>query len=268
MRQGQTRQDGLRAAITAKTTAGILFRAQAAAASWPPRRKTVRLAPAIPALVTARPRLPELDRSLSAVFASPWWRQVYGARRAKCRSLCVYIAGCVGTGTLAGLVGIPVFKVGTAEDCEARIDDLNHQRYGSYAVLAGCMVEEDGYDAWRLAKLSARPTHPMSPVRVMPRWLIVDVPPCLSVNEFEFMLNHRLEAFQLARMSGTSAGRAQCRQRGCDPDLFMRYSRHGRFLELATELTLIGPSADATRLIGLIEAMLIAVVRTHAGEEG
>ena len=268
MRQRQRLRDSLRATDITRILTDTPSRTQAAAASWPPRRKTVRLAPAIPALVTARPRLPELDTSLSAVFASPWWRQVYGARRPKCRSLCVYIAGCVGTGTLAGLVGIPVFKVGTAEDCEARIDDLNRQHYGSYTVLGGRMVEEDGYDAWRLAKLSARPTHPMSPVRVMPRWLIVDVPSWLSANEFEFMLNHRLESFQLARVSGTSAGRAQCRQRGCDPDSFMRYSRHGRSLELATELALIGPSADTARLIGLIEAMLIAVVRAHAGEEG
>ena len=268
MRQRQKLQDSLRATDITRFPTDAPARAQAATTSWPSRRKAVRLAPAIPALVTARPRLPEPDPSPSAVFASPWWRQVYGARRSKCRSLCVYIAGCVGANTLASLVGIPVFKVGTAEDCEARIDDLNRQHYGSYAVLGGRMVEEDGYDAWRLAKLSARPTHPMSPVRVMPRWLIIDVPSCLSAAEFEFLLNHRLEALQLARMSGTSTGRAQCRQRGCDPDLFMRYSRHGRSLELATELTLVGPSADTARLIGLIEAMLIAVVRAHAGEEG
>ena len=130
------------------------------------------------------------------------------------------------------------------------------------------MVDEAGYDTWRLARLSARPTHPRSPVRVMPRWLVVDVPSCLSANEFEAMLNQRLEPFQLARIAGTSVGRAQCRQKACDPDLFMRYSRHGRSLELATELTLIGPSADTARLIGLIEAMLIAIVRAHAGEEG
>ena len=268
MSNRQTRHDGLRAVNSTNVPTVRLFRLQATASSWPHRRKATRLAPEIPALVTARPRLPEPDTSLSAVFASPWWKRVYGARRSKSRPLCVYIAGCVGTSTLAGLVGIPTFKVGTAEDCEARIDDLNQQRYGSHAVLAGRMVEESGYDAWRLAKLSARPTHPMSPARVMPRWLVIDLPSFLSGNEFEFMLNHRLEAFQLARMSGTSAGRAQCRQRGCDPDLFMRYSRHGRSLELATELTLIGPSADTARLIGLIEAMLIAVVRAHAGGEG
>ena len=261
-------RNGLRATDTTRFLTDTPLRAQAATASWPVRRKAIRLAPAIPTLMSLRPRLPESDPSLSAVFDSPWWRQKYGSRRSSCRSTCLYIAGCVGTGTLAGLVGIPTFKVGTAEDCDTRIDDLNRQRYASYTVLDGRMVEEGGYDAWRLAKLSARPTHPMSPVRVMPRWLVVDLPSFLSGNEFEFMINHRLERLQLARVVGTSAGRAQCRQRGCDPDGLMRYSRHGRCLELATELTLIGPSADTARLIGMIEAMLIGVVRAHAGEEG
>ena len=261
-------QDGLRAAVATRTTAVTPFRAQAAATGWPPRRKAVRLAPAIPALIADRPRLPEIDPSLSTVFDSPWWARNYAARRAVCSTLSVYIAGCLGTSALAAVLGAPTFKVGTAEDCEARIDDLNRQRYGSHAVLDGRMVDEAGYDTWRLARLSARPTHPRSPVRVMPRWLVVDVPSCLSANEFEAMLNQRLESFQLARIAGTSVGRAQCRQKACDPDLFMRYSRHGRSLELATELTLIGPSADTARLIGLIEAMLIAIVRAHAGEEG
>ena len=261
-------QDGLRAAVATRTTAVTPFRAQAVATIWPPRRKAIRLAPAIPALIADRPRLPEPDPSLSAAFGSAWWLRNYAARRAACSTLCAYIAGCLGTSALASILGAPTFKVGTAEDCEARVDDLNRQHYGSYSVLDGRMVEQSGYDTWQLARLSAPPTHPLSPVRVMPRWLVIDLPSFLSGNEFEFMLNHRLEPYQLARVSGTSAGRAQCRQRGCDPDSFMRYSRHGRSLELATELTLIGPSADTARLIGLIEAMLIAVVRAHAGEEG
>ena len=268
MKSRQTLHDNCRATDIIRTVPVTPSRAQAATAGWPLRRKAVRLAPAIPALVAGRSRLPEPDPALSAVFDAPWWARNYGTRRAECSTLCAYIAGCLGTSALAAILGAPTFKVGTAEDCEARIDDLNRQRYGSYAVLDGRMVEQSGYNTWQLARLSAPPTHPLSPVRVMPRWLLIEVPSFLSANELEFMLNHELEPFQLARVAGTAAGRAQCRQRGCDPDLFMRYSRNGRALELATELTLIGPSADATRLIGLIEAMLVAIVRAHAGGEG
>ena len=121
-------QDGLRAAVATRTTAVTPFRAQAVATSWPPRRKAIRLAPAIPALIADRPRLPEPDPSLSAAFDSAWWLRNYAARRAACSTLCAYIAGCLGTSALASILGAPTFKVGTAEDCEARIDDLSSQR--------------------------------------------------------------------------------------------------------------------------------------------
>ena len=90
-------QDGLRATVATRTTAVTPFRAQAVATSWPPRRKAIRLAPAIPALIADRPRLPEPDPSLSAAFDSAWWLRNYAARRAACSTLCAYIAGCLGT---------------------------------------------------------------------------------------------------------------------------------------------------------------------------
>ena len=243
-------------------------RARVASKDKAPRRQTSSKRSPVPSLVPERPRLPDPDLSLAAIFDSAWWARAYGARRSECHSLTVYIAGCLGTSALAATLGIPAFKVGTAEDCEARIVELNGQRYGSHAVVNGRMVEESGYDTWQLARLSAPPTHPMSPVRVMPRWLVVDLPSWLSPSQFEFMINCRLMTLQLVRIAGTSAGRALCRQRSCDPDRFMRYSRHGRSLELATELACIAPSADATRLIGLIEAMLVAAVRAHVGRRG
>ena len=253
----------------ANTTAAalVLRRARVTPKGCSTRHQITQTRSPIPSLMSERLRLPDPDPSLATNLGSAWWMQAFGASRGKCTPLTVYIAGCLGTSSLAALLGAPIFKAGTALDCEARIADLNSQRYGSYAVLDGRMVEGTGYNTWQLARLSAPPTHPLSPVRVMPRWLLIDVPWFLSTNEFEFMLNQRLESLQLARIAGTAAGRAQCRQRDCDPDQFMRYSRHGRDLELATELTLLGPSADTGRLIALIEAMLVEVVRVHVGGE-
>ena len=207
-----------------------------------------------------RPRPSQPARAPNDTFATPAWRELWNRIRRSGNTTCAYIAGCSGTMTLGHRLGMPTLKAGTGEDVEARVRKLNQQRYGSLVVRDGTLVKEEGYDNWRPCKLSAPPCHPASPVRVLPRSLLITLPAWLTRSRFEAMLNGALEPIRLAHLAATPAVQDLCRRRGCDLDELLRFSRSARGPVLASEIAVIGPSADTARLVALIEAMLIGIV--------
>ena len=222
-------------------------------------RKQRRLAGAITVPEPDRPRLP-VQGDTAKIFDLPAWRKCWGGMRAMAETTGVYIAGCTGTMALGGAIGMPTLKPGTTQDVDARMRKLNSERYGSVAIRDFSIVDEPGWSDWEAAKLSGRPTHPASPVRVLPRQLLVDLPFWISVSDFEALFVAALEPISLASITGSPAGRVLCRRRGCDPDTLLRYTRSARGPILATEIGVIAPSGDASRLVALVEWIVIRLV--------
>lgn len=228
-------------------------------------RKQRRLAGVITAPEAARPQLP-IQADTSTLLGSGAWRSRWAALRPAADTVSVYVAGCQGAMALGGVLGVPLFKIGTTTDVSARMRKLNQQRYGALRVRDFAIVEEPGWDSWSAARLSAPATHPASPVRVLARELVVEVPCCISISDFEALFTAALEPIGLATLAASPEGRALCRRRGCDRDAVLRYSRAARGPVLSTELAIVAASGDAARLVALIEWIIIRLVLAGDGE--
>lgn len=228
-------------------------------------RKQRRLAATIEAPEPNRPRLPgQVDTS--TIFDTQKWRERWCGIRPVAETTGVYVGGCTGSMRLAGKIGMPVLKPGTAQDVSARMAKLNGERHGSLVHRDFAIVDEPGWADWEPARFSCRPTHPASPVRVTPRQLIVELPFWISSADFEALLVAAMEVITLASIAASPAGRALAERRGCDPDSLLRYTRSTRGPVLATEIGVIAPSGDASRLVRLIEWIVIRVVLADRGE--
>ncbi len=230
-------------------------------------RKQRRLAATIAVPEPDRPRLPA-QADTASVFDTEAWRKRWGSIRGVGETTGVYIAGCTASMRLGGELGMPVLKPGTAQDVGTRIKQLNSERYGSLRIRDFAVHDEPGWADWEAARLSCRPTHPASPVRVLPRQLIVDLPFWISASDFEALLVAALEPIALASLAASPAGQALSRQRGGDPDMLLRYTRGKSGPILATEIAVIAPSGDTSRLVALIEWVLIRLVVADDGWEG
>ena len=227
-------------------------------------RKQRRLAATIALPEAGRPRL-QMQQDTAAILDTATWRRRWAGIRPMAETTCVYVAGCTGSMALAGILGMPVLKPGTAQDVDARMATLNGERHGSLVHRDFAVVDEPGWSDWEPAKLSSRPTHPASPVRVLPRQLVVELPFWISSADFEALLVAALEPITLASIAASPAGRALAKRRGCDPDALLRYTRCTRGPALATEIGVIAPSGDAARLVSLIEQILIRLVVADDG---
>ena len=230
-------------------------------------RKQRRLAAVISSPEPNRPRLP-MQGDTAAVFDTAAWQKRWGGIRPVAETTAVYVAGCTGSMKLGGVLGVPTLKPGTAQDVDARIAKLNGERHGSLVIRDFAVVDEPGWSDWEPAKFSCRPTHPASPVRVTPRQLVVEVPFWVSASDFEALFVAAMESVTLASIAASPAGRALAKRRGCDPDVLLRYTRSARGPVLATEIGVIAPSGDASRLVALIEWIVIRLVVADDGWEG
>ena len=122
-------------------------------------RKQRRLAATIAAPEADRPRLPA-QADTAEIFDTIAWRRRWGAIRGVAETTNVYVAGCTGSMRLAGEIGMPVLKPGTAQDVDARIAKLNGERHGSLVIRDFAVVDEPGWSDWELAKLSCSPDPP------------------------------------------------------------------------------------------------------------
>lgn len=222
-------------------------------------RKQLRLAGVIAVPEMTRPRLP-VQAETATIFGSAPWQTRWAAIRSSADTVSVYVAGCRGAMALGGALGLPVFKIGTAADVSARIAKLNQQRYGALRVRDFAIVEEPGWDSWSAARLSVPATHPASPVRVLARELLVELPSGVTAQDFEALLTAALEAIGLTTLAASADGRDLCRRRGCDRDAALRYSYSPTGPVLSTELAIVAASGDAAHLVTLIEWMVIRLV--------
>lgn len=229
-------------------------------------RKQKRLAAAIAQPEPNRPRLP-MQGNTATIFDTAAWLKRWGGIRGVAETTGAYIAGCTGSMKLAGILGAPILKPGTAQDVDARMAKLNSEHHGSLAIRDFKVVDEPGWSDWEPAQLSCRPTHPASPVRVLPRHINVELPFWVSAADFEALLVAALEPITLATIAASPVARTLIRRRGCSVDDLLRYTRSARGPVLATEIGLIAPSGDASRLVALIEWIVIRVVMADAGWE-
>jgi hypothetical protein len=232
-----------------------------------PARKQRRLAATIAQPEPDRPRLP-MQGDTSSIFDTTAWRDRWGGIRRVAETTAVYVAGCTGSMALGGVLGMPVLKPGTAQDVDARMAKLNGERHGSLVHRAFAIVDEPGWADWEPARFSCRPTHPASPVRVTPRSLVVELPFWISVADFEALLVAALERITLASLAASPVGRGLVRRRGCDADALLRYTSGTRGPVLATEIGVIAPSGDASRLVALIEWTVVHLVVADDGWRG
>ena len=230
-------------------------------------RKQRRLAATIALPEPNRPRLPA-QADTAAIFDTAAWLKRWGGIRRMAETTGVYIAGCTGSMRLGGVLGMPTLKPGTAQDVDARIAKLNGERHGSLVQRNFAVVDEPGWSDWDPARFSCRPTHPASPVRVTPRQLVVELPFWVSASDFEALFVAALECITLASLAASPAGRALAKRRGFDPDALLRYTRSARGPVLATEIGVIAPSGDASRLVSIIEWILIRLVVADQDWEG
>ena len=230
-------------------------------------RKQNRLAAVIASPEAERPRVPA-QGDTAEVFDTSAWQARWAAIRPAAGTTGVYICGCAGTMALSGALGLPIRKVGTAQDVGARMGELSGQRYGSLVVRDFAVVDEPGWANWEPAKISCRPTHPASPVRVLPRQLAVALPPGISAADFEAMLVAALALTTLAHLAASPAGQDLCRRRGASIDDLLRFSRRAGGRVLATEIGVMAPAGDASRLVALVEWMIIGLVMPRQGRGG
>ncbi len=229
-------------------------------------RKQRRLAAAIAAPEPNRPRLPaQVDTS--TIFDTQKWRERWCGIRAVAETTGVYVAGCTGSMSMAQMLGLVVLKPGTARDVDARMAKLNGERHGSVSIRDFAVHDEPGWSDWEPSKLSARPTHPASPVRVLPRQLSVELPFWVTPQDFEALLVAALEPVTLAHLAASPVGRDLCRRRGVTTDALLRYTRSARGPVLATEVAVVAPSADAGRLVALVEWIVVSLVTADDGWE-
>ena len=216
-----------------------------------------------PASTRFRSRLSQPTRTAAdrhALYGSSVWRSRYRPGE----ELHVYILGCPGLARLAGMVGAPLFKVGTAKvgRLDERVGELGRERYGSLVRAADgtSYLAEAGFDDWTPPpKLQLSMPHPLGPVRAGESTFIVRLPAGLSHSEFESDLNRALRSAGLRGFADSDDGRAVLHQRGLDPDLFLRATldRSKGLPVAAVELMLIRPQADGPALAALIEDIVI-----------
>ena len=230
-------------------------------------RKQRRLAATIAKPEPDRPRVP-LQQDTAAVFDTERWRERWGGIRAVGETTGVYVAGCTASMRLGGELGMPVLKPGTAQDVGSRIKKLNSERYGSLRIRDFAIHDESGWDDWEPSKLSAVATHPASPVKVLPRQLNVELPFWVSAADFEALVVAALDPVSLVGIAATPAGRDLCRRRGVSVDALLRYSRSKGGPVLATEVAVVAPSGDASRLVAVVEWICIRLVMAEDGWDG
>ncbi len=200
------------------------------------------------------------ERDREAVYGSDAWASAY--RRV--RTVVVYVLQSPGLGALsARLGGVSLVKVGTAAaECLAqRVAELGRCQYGAWVRGPRRYEREDGYGVFCPApRLQLAAQHPASPIRLCLHGIEVDLPPGVTPNQFEAMLNRALLPVRLQTVADGEAGRALCCRAGVEAALLRRFYKHGPRYKAATELTLMRPQADIGGLARIAADLVIDAV--------
>ncbi|WP_131114398.1 hypothetical protein [Lichenihabitans psoromatis] len=158
-----------------------------------------------------------------------------------------------------------VGKVGTGRDIARRVAELGQSAYASVSV-ADPVLADAGFRCWSVEPLPIATVIPSpgSPVRVVGDGLECLLPATLTTNAFDKALAKALGSVSLAGWASSAEGQAVCAAQGIDPGSLVRGTRGpGDAVAWSTELVLIRPRHDASRLLRLCEQLIIDHVMTE-----
>ena len=198
--------------------------------------------------------------ALAGFFESQEWR----AQWRPGIDLHGYVIGCDGLQRLAHYSGEAIVKFGTCAmaGLNARTCSLGRQGYGSISRSRDGYAAEEGWSLWTpFRTLALAPQSPLCPIRRSTQSLIITLPEGVSAGQGEAAINRALAKFSLLHFADSDEGRKICARRGIDPGRLLRFSpEHGDRISAATELLLMRPQADASRLAAILAGTVIGLV--------
>ncbi len=177
----------------------------------------------------------------------------------------IYCLGCPGAQTLAQILALPFFKLGTTEGrIQSRLDELGRDGYGAaYRTPAG-LVREPGFGPreWVAEQLPVALTlSPLSPVHPSCRGIGVRLPEGLTASMFERRFAAEVGKAALGKIINSPAGRALCLDRGVDPARCSRVTeyRFGSDVRPSNEeeFVVFRPRTESDRLVAIAEALVV-----------
>ena len=173
-------------------------------------------------------------------------------------------AGCAGLAELAKPLGRAIVKFGTCDigRLTERRRELGQQRYGSIYRSPSGYISEKGWAFWEsFPRLQVGALSSFSPVRGSTESLIVTLPQGMTAGRAEALINRALLRYSLRYFADCDLGRKICAEQGILPDRLVRHSPGPNgSVTAATELLLLRPQADASRLAGIIADVIVGHV--------
>ena len=185
----------------------------------------------------------------------------------------IYCLGCPGAQTLAQILTLPFFKLGTTEGrIQSRLDELGRDNYGAaYRTPAG-LVREPGFGPreWVAEQLPVALTlSPLSPVHPGVRGIGVRLPEGLTAPMFERRFSAEVGKAALSKIINSPAGRALCTDRAVDPARCRRITEYKFGADVRPsdeeEFVVFRPRTESDRLVAIAEAIIVRFVMGRKG---
>ncbi|MGI3903087.1 MAG: hypothetical protein ACRYGP_30435 [Janthinobacterium lividum] len=180
----------------------------------------------------------------------------------------IYALGSPGVQTLAQILALPLFKIGTTEGrIQSRLDELGRDNYGAaYRTPAG-LVREPGFGPreWVAEQLPVTlELSPLSPVHPGVRSIGVRLPEGLTASMFERRFAAEVGKASLRKIIGSAGGQALCRDRGVDPARCRRVTEYAFGVDVRTsseeEFVVFRPRTESDRLVAIAERIIVRFV--------
>jgi hypothetical protein len=98
------------------------------------------------------------------------------------------------------------WKIGATSNLLRRLDRLGAVEYGSVLQTLDGFETEPGFDHWTLQRLAAA-FAPVGPaIEMQPEGILMQLPPRMTISQFEARLRIALESVSLQKFYGTAAG--------------------------------------------------------------
>lgn len=183
-----------------------------------------------------------------------------------------YVAGCDGAKALARQLGRAVFKAGYTEQTikSKRLVGLNKVVYGGWSASDPKLdptQPAEGWTAWSFARHEAKDTAHVTPpsgITIIKGQWLVQLPDGVDAETFDRYVTAAMMPRQLAFWVLSGEGRAHCKQRGLDPEAFVRLSHDLKtgLLRPAEELYVYNPRKDAAWFAAILGE---ALARARSG---
>jgi hypothetical protein len=177
------------------------------------------------------------------------------------RSRSYYLMGSKGSLSLAGKLGLPIYKGGSVSSgrLKRREQELSQDQYAS--MSAASSVIEDGF-AWTAEPLDTSISFlPGSPVRVHARDIRFAMPDGMTKDRFEDEIGSILAPISLGVWAQTPAGQTFLAQQNLDPATCLRLSpkQYGNSVAptRVQELYIVRPRSSDVRALGRIIECII-----------